>query len=78
MKVFDLFCGTKSIANVALERDHRVFTLDSNPTFNADDTIDILKKDLIFPFMPDMIWASPPCQGFTVASIGKNWDKDRH
>jgi len=26
-------------------------------------------------FGPDIFWASPPCQGFSVASIGKHWEK---
>jgi hypothetical protein len=25
------------------------------------------------PFLPDVIWASPPCQTFSVASIGRHW-----
>jgi len=25
------------------------------------------------PFGVDVLWASPPCQGFGVAAIGKNW-----
>ena len=23
-----------------------------------------------------MLWASPPCEGFSVAAIGRNWDKE--
>lgn len=26
-----------------------------------------------FPCPVDMLWASPPCEGFSVASIGANW-----
>jgi site-specific DNA-cytosine methylase len=29
------------------------------------------------PFSPDVVWASPPCTCFSVASIGKHWNKDR-
>jgi hypothetical protein len=25
------------------------------------------------PFQPDIIWASPPCTGFSVAAIGHHW-----
>jgi hypothetical protein len=25
------------------------------------------------PFQPDVIWASPPCTGFSVAAIGHHW-----
>jgi len=25
------------------------------------------------PFKPDVIWASPPCTGFSVAAIGHHW-----
>jgi hypothetical protein len=27
------------------------------------------------PFRPEVIWASPPCTHFSVASIGRNWTK---
>jgi hypothetical protein len=27
--------------------------------------------------VPDIIWASPPCTGFSVAAIGKNWVKGK-
>lgn len=29
------------------------------------------------PFIPDVVWASPPCTTFSVASIGHHWDQDR-
>ena len=79
MKVLELFCGTKSFSNVAKENGHEVFTIDNDPQFNPDLCKDILDlKDIPFdiPFRPDVIWASPPCQCFSVATIGKNWNKE--
>lgn len=31
----------------------------------------VTPKDI--PFKPDIIWASPPCQKFSVASLWRNW-----
>ena len=42
-----------------------------------DYVTDILQFDFNkLPFHPDIIWASPPCTYFSVASIGKHWNKD--
>jgi site-specific DNA-cytosine methylase len=74
MKVLELFCGTKSFANVCKERGHEVFTVDNDSQFKPDLCIDIMKlTPEMIPFKPDVIWASPPCQCFSVASIGSNW-----
>lgn len=35
---------------------------------------DVQATDL--PDRPDILWASPPCQGFSVAAIGRNWNHD--
>ena len=77
MKILELFSGTESFSNVAKERGHQVFTIDNNPKFNADLCKDIINVNLKeIPFKPDIIWASPPCEKFSVATIGKNWNKD--
>ena len=77
MKILELFCGTKSFATEAKKRGHEVFTTDFNPEFNADVTCDILSfEPSCVPFKPDVIWASPPCTFFSVASIGKHWHPD--
>jgi hypothetical protein len=78
MKILELFCGTKSFSKVAQERGHEVFTIDNDPQHNPDLCIDILDFDvsMLRDFKPDVVWASPPCTTFSVASIGKHWNKD--
>lgn len=36
------------------------------------DILELKPKDV--PFIPDVIWASPPCTGFSVASAWKHWE----
>lgn len=71
MKCLDLFCGTKSIG-AAFEREgFDVTTLDIHSLFNPDIRIDILDWEPKGHF--DVVWASPPCECFSVASIGHHW-----
>jgi len=74
--ILDLFCGTKSIAHAFEKEGFRTITLDNDDSFKPDITTDIKKwrgyRDM---HNIDVIWASPPCQGFSVAAIGKNWKK---
>ena len=77
LKVLELFSGTESFSKVARARGYQTFTVDNDPRFKPDLCIDIMDlniKDI--PFKPDIVWASPPCQSFSVASIGRNWNKD--
>jgi hypothetical protein len=75
MKTLELFSGTKSFSKVAERLGHKATTLDNrldlNPTI-LQDILDIPSnyfKEGEF----DIVWASPPCTAFSVASIGKNW-----
>lgn len=73
MKVLELFCGTKSISKAFELRGHDTLTVDFDKQFNPDLCIDILNfsiKDLPKEWRkPDVIWASPPCQTFSMASV---------
>lgn len=79
MRVLDLFCGLKGWSAPFLERGHEVVTLDLDPRFEptiAADVLDVTAEQIIAAFgghRPDVILASPPCETFSVASIGHHW-----
>jgi site-specific DNA-cytosine methylase len=77
MNVLELFAGSRSIGKIAEERGHKVFSVDINNFENINlvkDILEVKKEDIIFK--PDVIWASPPCTYFSVASIGHHWNID--
>ena len=77
MKLLELFAGSRSIGKVAESLGYDVFSSDVNKFEDIDYAIDINNFDVTkVPFIPDVIWASPPCTYFSVASIGKHWNKD--
>ena len=72
MKVLDLFSGLGGFSQAFKDRGHQVVTVDINSEFNPDICVDIMKYE------PngnkyDVILASPPCECFSVASIGHHW-----
>lgn len=77
MEEFDtleLFSGTASFSKVMKNYGHKTFTVDIDKSFNPDlvqDIIDLREDQL--PYKPDIIWASPPCTTFSVASISTHW-----
>ncbi len=77
MKVLELFAGSCSFSNVAKEFQYDTFTTDYKDFDGIDYVTDIFAFDLNkLPWQPDIIWASPPCTYFSVASIGKHWNAD--
>ena len=78
IKVLEFFAGTKSIGKAAQELGYEVFSSDIGSNFDTDYNIDILNFDLnIVPWKPDIIWASPPCTSFSVASMYYHWTPER-
>tara|TARA_R100001443_G_scaffold117265_1_gene140973 strand:+ start:981 stop:1598 length:618 start_codon:yes stop_codon:yes gene_type:complete len=77
MKILELFAGSRSFSKAAEEIGHETYTTDFKPFDKIDQVCDIFDFDISkIPFQPDIIWASPPCTYFSVASIGHHWNKD--
>jgi hypothetical protein len=70
----ELFSGTRSFSKVAKDYGHSTFTIDSNEELNPDLVADV--RTLTRIPRADIVWASPPCEAFSVAAIGKNWNRD--
>lgn len=74
MKILELFAGSRSVGNIAEKLGFTVFSSDIYEFEKIDYAIDILNFDFSkVPFVPDVIWASPPCTGFSVAALGHHW-----
>lgn len=74
MSVLELFAGSRSIGKEAEKLGMEVFSSDIEQFGGIDYIADILEFDYKeVPFVPDIIWASPPCTGFSVAAIGHHW-----
>lgn len=73
-KTVELYAGTRSFSKAAAEHGYSVFTTDYEEIDGQDLVADIRSLSAEdFPYRPDIVWASPPCEGFSVASIGANW-----
>lgn len=80
LKVLDLFAGLRGWSDPWKARGHEVLTLDLDPAFDSDLQMDIrefAENPLSWlPWEPDVILASPPCESFSVMTIGRNWTKE--
>ena len=80
LKVLDLFSGTQSIAKAFRSQGHETYTIELDKTHEGidwyEDIMKITAQDIIHRFgRPDVVWASPPCESYSVAAIGRNWIK---
>jgi len=73
IRTLELFAGTCSFSKVAREMGCETFTTDIDPRFDVDIICDIMDYDPLQYIDPYIIWASPPCTTFSIASISKHW-----
>lgn len=74
MRVLELFAGTRSIGKSFEKKGHQVYSVEWDKDFeNIDwyeDINNVTAKDVIKKFgYPDVIWASPDCSTYSIASI---------
>ena len=75
--VLELFAGSRSIGNAAENLGMNVFSSDINNFKKIDYVENILNFDIKkIPFKTTIVWASPPCTYFSVASIGHHWHEN--
>lgn len=78
LQTLELLSGTQSFSAVARGHRLRTFTVDLDSNGRPDlcaDLRSIRATDL--SAQPTILWASPPCEASSVASTGRNWNRDR-
>ena len=78
MRVLDLFSGLGGATKAFADQGHELVTVDLEerfkPTVHAD-MLDLSVEDLAAKGPFDFIWASPPCQRFSVMTFAQCWDE---
>lgn len=74
----ELFSGSCVVADTLRAEGFDVLTIDINKEYGADVSTDIAGlniSDLPEKYQkPFFVWASPPCNTFSILRIGHNWD----
>jgi hypothetical protein len=75
MRILDLFAGIGGERRrLSVEsRGHDYVTLDLDPRHGCTITADVMELTAEKLGKFDFVWASPPCETFSVASIGHHW-----
>ena len=71
MKTIELFAGTKSFSKVMQVHEYQTLTIDNEIKLEPDRVADIMTIKTLPKC--DILWASPPCTTFSVASISHYW-----
>jgi hypothetical protein len=67
MILHELFSGSGSVGTPWREAGHAVLSIDIDGRFGAEIVQDILQVDYRALPTPDVIWASPPCEQYSIA-----------
>lgn len=80
LRVLDLYAGLQGWGSAFRAAGHDVVTLDIDPAFQTTvvaDALTVTVDQLGGPGAYDLVVASPPCEGFSVGSIGRHWDLNK-
>ena len=80
MLIFDFFAGTGSSTLAFEQAGDTVIKVELDEQFEAHErnVLSLTADYLLNTYgQPHFIWASPPCTTFSVASIGRHWDKHK-
>ena len=75
MNTLELFAGSGSFSKIAKENNYNTLTIDIENKFNPDVCIDILNYEDNNKY--NIIWASIPCQAFSIASCSTHFNIDK-
>lgn len=81
MRMIDLCSGLGGASQAFLDRGWEVIRIDNDPQFKdvphtiIGDVRQLSKYDIKGPI--DFVWASPPCNCFSICRVGKYWDDKR-
>ena len=64
MRLLELFSGTGSVGLPFKEAGHEVISIDIDPRYEPTICDDIFNIDYTILPIPDVIWASPPCDQY--------------
>ena len=74
LQTLELFAGTQSFSKAARRLGHRTHAVELDPSLAPDEVADVAVWDSKkWQGVVDVLWASPPCTCFSVASIGRHW-----
>jgi hypothetical protein len=80
-KMLELFSGSGIMARTFKEHGWETMTIDKEAKYHPDWNGDLgfISADMVQEMFghPDVIWSSPPCECFSVASIGHHWNVDK-